>query len=132
MFELHFEPRFSETDALGHLNNTVLPIWFETARRPIFEFFTPNLDISKWRLILASITVDFIGQIFYGKDVLVKTTVTAIGNSSFTIGHTAFQDEKMVAKGSAVMIHFDYGKNKSVVLPDNIKDKLKTHLADVI
>ena len=51
--------RFSDTDALGHINNTMLPIWFEGARDPIFKFFMPDLDLSKWSLILAKIEVSF-------------------------------------------------------------------------
>ena len=30
-------PRFYETDAFGHINNTVITGWFETAREPIFR-----------------------------------------------------------------------------------------------
>ena len=32
MFHYETEPRFSDTDALGHINNTVYPVWFEQAR----------------------------------------------------------------------------------------------------
>ena len=37
-------PGFYETDALGHINNTVIPMWLEKARTPIFKIFTPDLD----------------------------------------------------------------------------------------
>jgi len=33
------KPRFLETDALGHINNTVVPGWFEGARDPVFRWF---------------------------------------------------------------------------------------------
>ena len=39
MLEEQFKVRFYETDALGHVNNTVVPMWIETGRLPIFEFF---------------------------------------------------------------------------------------------
>ena len=32
MFELTVTPRFYETDAFGHVNNTVVTGWFETGR----------------------------------------------------------------------------------------------------
>ena len=59
MFTEKVIPRFSETDALGHINNTVLPVWFEAARVPIFKFFTPDLNPHNWKLIIAKVEVSF-------------------------------------------------------------------------
>jgi acyl-CoA thioester hydrolase len=39
MFRMTVTPRFYETDALGHINNTVMAGWFEAAREPVFRFF---------------------------------------------------------------------------------------------
>ncbi len=52
-FKLTVCPRFNETDALGHINNSVLINWAEEARNPIFMIFTPDLDPKNWELILA-------------------------------------------------------------------------------
>ena len=64
MFTYKVSPRFCETDALGHINNTVFPVWFEEARTPIFEMFIPTLEIKKWNLILARIELDFRAEVF--------------------------------------------------------------------
>ena len=56
------QPRFSETDALGHVNNTVLPVWFEESRSPIFELFCPGMNVDDWHLIIAKIDVDFLAE----------------------------------------------------------------------
>jgi len=53
MFSELITPRFSDTDALGHINNTMVPIWFEGARDPVFKLFMPELDPNNWQLILA-------------------------------------------------------------------------------
>ncbi|MCJ8299448.1 MAG: hypothetical protein MJK13_11020 [Pseudomonadales bacterium] len=53
MFTNTISPRFLETDALGHINNTVLPMWFEASRDPVFKIFSPELDVNNWKLILA-------------------------------------------------------------------------------
>ena len=49
-FSLDLTPRFCETDALGHINNTVIPVWFEAAREPIFEIVNPGQDLTKWNI----------------------------------------------------------------------------------
>tara|TARA_R110001592_G_scaffold52511_7_gene160682 strand:+ start:25271 stop:25666 length:396 start_codon:yes stop_codon:yes gene_type:complete len=131
MFSMTIEPRFVETDALGHINNTVLPAWFEQARTPIFKIFTPSLAIDKWELILAKIDVSFLKQIFYGTDVEVKTFIQSIGNSSFVVHHEAWQENSKVAEGSAVMVHFDHDTQKKKQLPEAIKQSLEAHLIDV-
>jgi acyl-CoA thioester hydrolase len=128
MFSMTVEPRFVETDALGHINNTVLPVWFEQARTAIFKIFTPNLAIDQWELILAKIDVSFLKQIYYGIDVEIRTFIQSIGNSSFVVFHEAWQENAKVAEGSAVMVNFDHDIQKSKQLSENIKQKLQEHL----
>ena len=130
MFTEVMLPRFSETDALGHINNAVLPVWFEKAREPIFRLFTPDLDIHKWRLIIARITVDFLAELHYGNEVEIRTGLLKVGNSSMTIGHEAWQNGVCCAKGEAVMIHFDYGQKKAIPIPNAVRSELEQHLMD--
>jgi len=121
------EPRFSETDALGHINNTVLPVWFEEARTPIFEMFCPGLDPQNWHLIIAKIEVEFLGELFYGKAIEIRTFMKKIGNSSMVIGHEAWQVGEKRAQGNAVMVHFDHDSKSSKPIPDNIRQVLEQH-----
>ncbi|WP_028116626.1 acyl-CoA thioesterase [Ferrimonas senticii] len=127
MFELTVAPRFMETDALGHINNTVVPVWFEEGRTPIFELFVPQLDLKRWNLILASIQVDFKGQIYYGQPVTVLTQIAKLGNSSFEVLQQALQQDKVVAEGTAVMVHFDYQQQRSAAIPAAIRQQLIDH-----
>ena len=47
MFTDTINPRFSETDALGHINNNTYGIWFEAARDSIYKIFIPSLNAKK-------------------------------------------------------------------------------------
>lgn len=128
MFQEKINPGFSDTDALGHINNTKLPVWFENAREPVFRIFTPTLDLKNWPLILAHLSIDFTGQIYFGKDVTVTTEIEKLGNSSLTLRQCAWQDEQCVAACTAVMVHFDYRSNKSKSIPEDIRAVLEEHL----
>ena len=128
MWSLTLSPRFSDTDALGHINNTVLPVWFEDARTPIFRLFTPDLNPKDWHLIIAKIEVEFVGELFYGKDIEIRTSLTKLGNSSMIIAHEAWQEGRLGARGSTVMVHFDHAAKKSVAIPDDIRAQLSAHL----
>ena len=65
MFSESIKPRFSETDALGHISNTAIPVWFEGARDPVFKILSPSLDLQKWPVILAKTEIEFHAQLFY-------------------------------------------------------------------
>lgn len=123
--EMTFSPRFQDTDALGHINNASIATWFEEARRPIFEYFIPDLDPKKWNLIIARIEIDYMAQCYYQKDVTIKTSVEKIGNSSFVLIQEAIQEGKVTNKGKTFLVHFDYEKQKSVPIPEEIKKRLK-------
>ena len=130
MFIEKVTPRFGDADGLRHINNIALAEWFEVGRNPIFRMFTPDLDLSyeKWKLILVRTEFDYLGQMFYGKDVEIRNYITHIGNSSFTIGHEAWQDGELKAKGKAVLVHFDFINQKAVPIPDDIRAQLNEHL----
>jgi acyl-CoA thioester hydrolase len=128
MFQLEITPRFSETDALGHISNVSYSVWFEHARTPIFKLFTPDLDPKKWCLILANAMIDFKAQAYLGSTITIDTRLSKIGTSSMIIEHRAYQSEKLIAVGQATMIHFDYASQKSQAIPENIKEQLKTFL----
>ena len=87
MWTLTISPRFGDTDALGHINNTVLPVWFEEGRTPVFRMFTPDLNPQDWHLIIAKIEVEYLGELFYGRDIELRTYIQKLGNSSMTIAH---------------------------------------------
>ena len=128
MWSLTVEPRFAETDALGHINNTVLPVWFEQARTPIFRFFTPDLNPKDWHLIIAKIDVEFVGELFYGSEIEIRTWIEKVGNTSFVIYHEAWQGDTLGARGHAVMVHFDHDQKASKALPADIRAQLEQHL----
>ncbi|GGI86626.1 thioesterase [Shewanella hanedai] len=123
-FNLEIQPRFNETDGLGHINNTVIPVWFEAAREPIFEIFNPSLDLTKWNLIVAGFTIAYTSPTNYGKPVLVKTWISRVGNSSFEVAQESWQQGKKTAEAKTTLVHYDYTIDKSQAISDDVKAQL--------
>lgn len=121
-------PRFSETDVLGHINNTALPVWFEAARVPIFKIFTPDLDPKQWKLIVAKVEVTFKGELFYGQEVEVKTAIERVGSSSFVILQQAWQHGECCAEGKTVMVRYNFTNKSSQPLSEEEKQQLTAFL----
>ena len=55
MFSLTINPRFCDTDAMGHINNTVYPVWFLEGRESVLKIFNPNLATEEVSLVLAKL-----------------------------------------------------------------------------
>ncbi len=128
MFSMTVMPRFYETDALGHINNTVISGWFETARAPVFQIFNPELVLGKWNLILARVEIDYVAQTHYGQEVTLLTGIERIGNSSFVVAQEAWQKNVCVARGKAVQVFFNYVSQKAEIIPANFRKGLEAHL----
>lgn len=129
--EYSFHPRFNDTDALGHINNAAIATWFEEGRRSIFKYFIPDLDPKKWNLIIARLEIDYLAQGYYQKETTIKTFVEKIGNASFVLIQEAIQENVVVSRGKVFLVSFDYSKQKSSPIPEEIKEKLKQHLYQI-
>lgn len=130
MFIRTLEPAFHDTDALGHINNTRLPAWFEQGRTDLFRLFTPDLDPRKWRLILARYDIEFHAELFYGQAVEIRTFLTRLGNSSFTVTQEAWQAGRLAAKGNTVMVHFDHASKQAEPIAGELRQALLEHLVE--
>ena len=128
MFTTTITPKFGDTDALRHINNNTLTEWFELARNPIFGFFNPTYNLDKWNLILVHLDLDFLSQIYYGKDVEVRTWISRIGRSSFEVYQEAWQNEIVCVKGKTVIVYFDFAAQKSEPIPDSVRPLLEEHV----
>ena len=120
-----------KTDALGHINNTVIPQWFEGARNPIFRLFSPefNLSLSQWGLILAKSTIEFHLPLLFDYDVEIKTYITRIGTSSLDVHQEAWQNGVKHVSGTAVMVHYDFITRETRPISDKFKQKLHMHFS---
>jgi len=130
MFSNTFEPRFLETDALGHINNTVLPMWFEASRDPVFKFFTPQMDVNNWKLILASFSINFHAETHYGSSVEIKTYISRIGNSAFDVYQECWQGGHKTVSGTATLVHFCHSQKVSLALTQQQIALLQDHLLE--
>ena len=129
MYSMIIQPRFGDVDGLGHINNTVLALWFETARNPIFRIFSPDLRLDEnWPLIMAHTDYDFIDQLFFRSEVEIRTWISHVGNKSFTACHEAWQEDRLCVKGSAVIVHYDFRTRQTTLLPEDKKKLLSGHL----
>lgn len=130
MFTLTVNSRFGDIDALGHVNNVVLPAWFELARTPLMKIFDPelNFDRQTFPLIMAHTDFDFLGQMYFKHEVEIKTWISRVGTKSFTVYQEAWQQDRLCVKGSCVIVYYDFNTEQTAPLPEDKKKLLAEHL----
>lgn len=127
LFTTIIEPRVSETDGAGHINNTTVPIWFEAGRNKIFQLFTPEMTFENWKMVIVNMNVSYVHQLYYGYEAKVLTWIKRLGNSSFEVYEEIHQNNTICAKGTATYVNFNFQKQKSETIPEDIRNQLKLH-----
>ena len=127
MIETPIIPRVSETDGAGHINNTVIPIWFEGGRTEIFRVLTPDLDFKNWRVALVNMNVDYLAQTYFQDPAVVRSWVDKVGTKSFTLYEELWQGERLCAKGTATYVYFNYDDQEAKPVPENVRAALLVH-----
>jgi acyl-CoA thioester hydrolase len=112
-FALELRPRFCETDALGHVSNTVYTTYWEIARLRYFEALG-EADDSPRRVLAFShmaveITTRMLRPCFYDEELLVHARIAAMGRSSITFEHalSAVGTEEIRAVGRIAVVASD-------------------------
>ena len=127
MIETPIIPRVSETDGAGHINNTVIPIWFEGGRTEIFRVLTPDLDFKNWRVALVNMNIDYLAQTYFQDPAVVRTWVDNVGTKSFTLYEELWQGARLCAKGTATYVYFNYDDQEAKPVPENVRAALLVH-----
>ena len=122
--------RFADLDGLNHVNNAVYLTYVELARISYLrESVWAEVDLSNLSFILAGASLDFILPVFLEDDIKVYTRCSKIGNKSFELEHlfvrTKADNLQEVAKAKSVLVAYDYKAEKSIVIPDEWREKIE-------
>lgn len=117
--------RFADTDALGHVNNAIYLSWMELGRMAFTDAVLPEIDWTKTGFILAHVSIDYLEPVFLEDKVKVYMRAGKIGGKSVVleclITKTDKNGERPTAKGTNIIVAFDYEKNASVPIPEDWK-----------
>jgi acyl-CoA thioester hydrolase len=123
--------RFSDTDAMGHLNNAKIFSYMEEGRVTYFKKVFPNQDLSKhfevFPFIIAQIEAEFKSPAYCGETLVVGLGITEFGTKSFTMTYAISEEKtgRQVATGSSILVMFDYKTQSTFPIPDELKQKIQ-------
>lgn len=116
-FELSLQLRWSDMDALGHVNNARIVTLMEEAR---LRWSRPDAHTGRFEfgLVVASLQVDYLRPVLYRPEIHIRIGTVRIGTKSFTVRHTGYVDGQPVFDGTTVMVPLAEDGVSSRVLND--------------
>lgn len=118
---LPIQIRFSDIDAIGHINNNIYFSYFDLGKINYFE----NLKSSyvSWidgLVVVARLEIDFIAPIFYKESIAVDSKIIKVGNKSAVflqqIRNTLTNEIK--CRCTSIVVAFNPTTNKGMPIPD--------------
>lgn len=126
-FRTPIHVRFSDIDAVGHVNNAIYLTYFEIAR---FNYWKHAIDwnLSEHGIIVGRAEVNYVKPINLYDEVACYVRVVRIGNSSFDVMQILVKNtptgEEICTTGKTVCISYDYSANKSVPIPAREREQM--------
>jgi acyl-CoA thioester hydrolase len=95
--------RFSDQDAVGHVNNVAVAAYVESGRLA-FGRHVAGEEVAASGFVLARLVVDYRRQFHWPGEVRIGSRVLRVGTSSYGVGHGIFKDGACVATGEGVLV----------------------------
>lgn len=122
--------RWGDMDVLGHVNNTIYFRYMETGRIAFLEDLNGKFDAKGQGPVIVTAYCTFLKQLKYPGDIEIRTFAGAPGRSSFEVTHEIrLVDEQgkadvVYAEGGGKVVWIDFQAEKSVPLPESIREQL--------
>jgi acyl-CoA thioester hydrolase len=114
--------RYSDMDALGHLNNAVYATLFEAGRVAYVDQLLAPLTPAGAGYVIVRLTIEFKAEARYPGVASVLTRVTRVGGSSMTYAQELSVNGKLAATAESVCALFDLARRKALRCPDAMRD----------
>jgi len=117
-----------DTDHLGHVNHAVFISLLETGRIEIFIKKAVSLPSEGCGLVLVSININFLAEVFWPGSVEIGTRLAKIGRSSITVEQAIFQNGRCCATGITVTAQMNTTTRRAQALDEIAVEHLKVFL----
>ena len=115
--EYALQVRWGDMDAYGHVNNTLFFRYLECARFAYFEEVCGFEAKSMPMVVVVDLQCHFQAQLHYPAEVVVKSAVVRLGNSSFDLRAEVWAHGRCCATSKAVMVWMDATSKRPMRIP---------------
>jgi acyl-CoA thioester hydrolase len=120
--------RFADTDANGHVNNTLFSVLCESGRVNMFRTrFDPTLPANRF-FVIARLAIDFRAELFYPGKVRTGTWLTKLGRTSVGLAQAIVGNKGLAAEAEAVCVLMESATRRPMPFPDETRRALESML----
>jgi len=130
----HLEPirvRWGDVDSMGHVNSAKYFTYCESARMSYFAAVGMDAfrDGGRFGPALAAANLNFRRQVRYPADLAVRTRVSKLGRTSFTMDYEILDaaTSERVADGEGVIVWVDYESGRPEAIPDGLRAAIRAY-----
>ena len=125
------QPRFSDFDALGHLNNAKYLEYVEVARMHAFAEVL-GVSLQEISAVMGRATINFLRPIKLFENLVLETAITNVHNSSIDLRITFRSDKdeekpRAIVEARQVVVDVQSGSVTSV--PETLRDRIASLVA---
>lgn len=121
--------RFSDVDRFGHVNNSVYFSLFDMSKEKYFMDVVGEDILQEICIVVANINANFLAPIFFPDEIVIQTTVTHLGNKSFTLRQRAVnvRTREVKCEAQTVMVCFDLNSNTTIPMPEHFRRRIAAY-----
>lgn len=120
--------RYADIDSRGHVNNAAYVFYFEEGRMHYLQkvLGLSMTETADTEIIILNMHCDYISPAYHGEILKVYTRMSRLGNKSMDMLYlvTDTASGRTVAKGSSVLVAYDYSTRRTMEIPDEFREKI--------
>jgi acyl-CoA thioester hydrolase len=120
--------RFSDTDAIGHINNVAYAAYCETGRVAFNHAYVLAHRPEGSSMMVVSLTLNYIAETHFPGMIDVGVGVLAVGRTSYTLGQALFKEGICRATAQATLVLVDHATRKPIAIPEAMRSALSAQL----
>jgi acyl-CoA thioester hydrolase len=120
--------RFCDLDALGHVNNNAMGMYFENARAKLFSLVTPGWPWGENIFVLVRTCISFKHELHLPARVKLGTCITKIGTTSLHVANALYRAEAPISYSESVSVLIDQKNRTPIEISDELRKGLKPYL----
>ena len=128
VFDVEVAKRFKDLDPYDHVSNAVVVDYIMEARVRFYREMKMT-ERSIMGQVVARQEINYRRPILFGLDpLIVRTWISHIGRSSFTMEFEVWDEGQLAADAKSVMVCFDIQSRQSREIPQEFRQALEAHL----
>lgn len=117
--------RFRDTDANGHVNNSVFSVFCESGRVNYLHEVLGSRSLAGTYFVVARLTVEFRAEMYYPGEVRCGTWLAAAGRTSMTFRQALLNEGRLVGNSEAVVVLMDQAARRPMVIEGDLRARIE-------